>query len=135
MASTSRSTARRWTSWCPIARARASLRARAPPRATRAASCPPGPHLEAKIDAFTALRVVDFGDAPIIPADPAVSHAATSNPVSQVLGRGGAAEGPGGAVHSAPHTDAGGDVCGPRRSHGTFMKELIDEGGVDGSRY
>ncbi|MBA2331178.1 MAG: arginase family protein, partial [Actinobacteria bacterium] len=38
------------------------------PRAIRAASCPPGPHLEAGIDAFAELRVVDFGDAPVIPA-------------------------------------------------------------------
>src|SRR4029078_4340567 len=47
--------------------------ARFAPRAIRAASCPPGPHLEAKIDAFTALRVVDFVAAPIIPAEPAGS--------------------------------------------------------------
>jgi arginase family enzyme len=40
------------------------------PRAIRAASCPPGPHLEAKIDAFAELRVVDYGDAPVLPADP-----------------------------------------------------------------
>ena len=35
------------------------------PRAIRAASCPPGPHLEAKVDAFEELRIVDFGDAPV----------------------------------------------------------------------
>ena len=46
------------------------------PRAIRAASCPPGPHLEAKVDAFAELRVVDFGDAPVVPADPARTHAA-----------------------------------------------------------
>src|ERR1044072_97508 len=155
MASTSRSTARRWTSWCPIARARASLRARAPPRATRAASCPPGPHLEAKVDAFSALRVVDFGDAPIIPADPAVSHAALAATVGQVLAaapppvtRGGdhaitkpgveavaAARGPVGVVHFDTHTDTGAEVFGVRRSHGTFMKELLDDGHVLGARY
>src|SRR5438094_7070646 len=42
--------------------------ARFAPRAVRAASCPHGPHLEAKADAFTALRIVDFGDAPVVPA-------------------------------------------------------------------
>ena len=31
---------------------------------------PPGPHLEARVDAFEELRVVDFGDAPVVPADP-----------------------------------------------------------------
>src|SRR5271166_5026226 len=36
------------------------------PRAIRAASCPPGPHLEAKIDAFAELEVVDYGDAPVV---------------------------------------------------------------------
>src|ERR1044072_6931213 len=150
MASTSRSTARRWTSWCPIARARASLRARAPPRATRAASCPPGPHLEAKIDAFQALRVVDFGDAPIIPADPAVSHAAIASTVSQVLAAGAlpvtlggdhsitkpcveacaTVHGPVGVIHFDTHTDTGEEVFGVRRSHATLMKELIDDGNV-----
>ena len=38
------------------------------PRAIRAASCPPGPHLETKIDWAEVLRVVDYGDAPIRPA-------------------------------------------------------------------
>ena len=64
-ASTWRSSARRWTTSSPTARARASRRAR-----SAAASCPPGPHLEVKVDAFAELRVVDFGDAPVIPADP-----------------------------------------------------------------
>jgi arginase family enzyme len=43
--------------------------ARFAPRAIRAASCPPGPHLEAGVDAFAALEIVDYGDAPVIPAD------------------------------------------------------------------
>ncbi len=130
--------------------------ARFAPRAIRAASCPPGPHLEAKIDAFSALRVVDFGDAPIIPADPAVSHAAIASTVSQVSGGRRAAgdawaattrspspawrlsrrsHGPVGVVHFDTHTDTGEEVFGVRRSHGTFMKELIDDGNVVGSRY
>src|SRR4051812_44162955 len=46
------------------------------PRAIRAASCPPGPHLEAGVDAFSALRVVDFGDAPGVPPGARASHAA-----------------------------------------------------------
>jgi len=129
--------------------------ARFAPRAIRAASCPPGPHLEAKIDAFSALRVVDFGDAPIVPADPAVSHAAIASTVSQVLAAGAlpvtlggdhsitkpcaeacaAVHGPVGVVHFDTHTDTGEEVFGVRRSHGTFMKELIDDGNVTGSRY
>ena len=46
------------------------------PRAIRAASCPPGPHLESKVDAFAELRVVDYGDAAVLPADPARTHLA-----------------------------------------------------------
>src|SRR6059036_1715442 len=48
--------------------------ARLAPRAIRGASCPHGPHLEAKVDAFAALRIVDFGDAPVVPAQPERSH-------------------------------------------------------------
>jgi agmatinase len=125
------------------------------PRAIRAASCPPGPHLETKVDAFSALRVVDFGDAPIIPADPATSHAAISSTVAQVLAAGAlpvtlggdhsitkpcveavaAVHGPVGVIHFDTHTDTGEEVFGVRRSHGTFMKELIDDGHVVGARY
>jgi agmatinase len=129
--------------------------ARFAPRAIRAASCPPGPHLEAKVDAFAALRVVDFGDAPVIPADPAVSHAAIEATVAAVLAAGAvpvmlggdhsvtkpaveacaAARGPVGVIHFDTHTDTGAEVFGVERSHGTFMKELVDGGQVVGARY
>src|SRR5215212_11712837 len=46
------------------------------PRAIRAAGCPPGPHLEARLDGLGTLRVVDFGDAPVLPADAERTHAA-----------------------------------------------------------
>ena len=39
------------------------------PRAIRAASSPSGPQLETGIDFIGELRVVDFGDAPVLPAD------------------------------------------------------------------
>src|SRR5918994_6870444 len=58
--------------------------ARLGPRAIRAASSPPGPHLEAGIDAFAELRVVDFGDAAGAPADPAAPHGG----VEAVVGEG-----------------------------------------------
>ena len=58
------------------------------PRAIRAASCPPGPHLEAGVDAFAELRVVDFGDAPVVPADPAGSHRAIEELVGLVVAAG-----------------------------------------------
>ena len=51
------------------------------PRAIRSASCPPGPHLEAQVDAFAELRIVDYGDAPVLPADAARSHLAIKTTV------------------------------------------------------
>src|SRR5438270_5459690 len=62
--------------------------ARFAPRAIRAASCPPGPHLEAGLDAFAELSVVDFGDAPVVPADPSGSLAAIEATVGQALDAG-----------------------------------------------
>ena len=125
------------------------------PRAIRAASCPPGPHLEAKIDAFRELRVVDFGDAPVIPADPARSHAAIEALVGEVLDAGvlpvvlggdhsiseaniravAARHGPVGLVHFDTHTDTGTEVFGVERSHGTPMYRLVRDGHVDAARY
>ena len=62
--------------------------ARFGPRAIRAASCPPGPHLESKVDAFEELKIVDFGDAAVLPADAVRSHAAIEQLVGQVLDAG-----------------------------------------------
>src|SRR4051795_2711880 len=62
--------------------------ARFAPRAIRAASCPPGPHLEAGGDAFAALRVVDCGDAAVLPAAPARTHEAIAALVGDVLDAG-----------------------------------------------
>jgi agmatinase len=129
--------------------------ARLAPRAIRSASCPPGPHLEAKVDAFAELRVVDFGDAPVIPADAARAHAAIEATVGQVLAAGAlpfvlggdhsitepavcavaAARGPVGMVHFDTHTDTGAEVFGVEVSHGTFIRRLIDGGHLDPRRY
>jgi agmatinase len=129
--------------------------ARLAPRAIRGASCPPGPHLEAGIDAFEELKVVDFGDAPVVPADPERSHAAIEALVGQVVAAdtipvvlGGdhsvtepalracaSAHGPLGVIHFDTHTDTGVDVFGVARSHGTFMRRLVDAGHVNGARY
>ena len=125
------------------------------PRAIRAASCPPGPHLEAGIDALEALRVVDFGDAPVIPADAAHSHEAIEATVGQVVDagvlpvvlggdhsisepnvraiatRGGAV----GLVHFDTHTDTATEVFGVAFSHGTPMYKLVEARHVDPARY
>jgi agmatinase len=129
--------------------------ARLAPRAIRGASSPPGPHLEAGIDAFAQLRVVDFGDAAVTPADPRASHAAIEAIVGQVLAAGlvpvvlggdhsitepsaracAAARGPLGMVHFDTHTDTGETVFGVELSHGTPMRHLVDDGHVVGGRY
>jgi len=125
------------------------------PRAIRGAGFGPGRHLEAKLDPFAELRVVDFGDAPVVPADPGRSHAAIEATVGQVLAAGAmpvvlggdhsitepvvracaAAHGPVGMVHFDTHTDTGEEVFGVELSHGTPMRHLVDEGHVVGARY
>jgi agmatinase len=129
--------------------------ARFAPRAIRAASCPPGPHLEAGVDAFARLRIVDFGDAAVVPALPERSHAAIEETVGQVVRAGlvpliiggdhsitepdvracAARHGPLGLVHFDTHTDTGEVVFGASLSHGTVMRKIVDEGGIDPRRY
>jgi arginase family enzyme len=46
-----------------------------------------------------------------------------------------AVHGPVGLVHFDTHTDTGEEVFGVATSHGTFMRQLLDEGHVDGPRY
>jgi agmatinase len=129
--------------------------ARFGPRAIRAASCPPGPHLEAKVDAMAVLKMVDYGDAPVLPADPARSHEAIERTVGEVVSAGAipvvlggdhsiaepdiracaAGRGPIGLVHFDTHTDTGTDVYGVEVSHGTPMYRLVEAGVVDPRRY
>jgi agmatinase len=125
------------------------------PRAIRAVGLEQGPHLEAGIDAFEILRVVDYGDAPVTPADPAASHAAIERTVAEVLGAGtvpivlggdhsiaepdiracAKAHGPVGLIHFDTHTDTARELYGVEVSHGTPMYRLVEEGSVDPKRY
>jgi agmatinase len=125
------------------------------PRAIRAAGGPPGRHLDAGIDAMEELRVVDFGDAPVIPADPVASHAAILRTVSEAVSAGAipivlggdhsiaepdvracaAVHGPVGLLHFDTHTDTGSHVYGVELSHGTPMYRLVRDGVVDPHRY
>jgi agmatinase len=129
--------------------------ARFGPRAIRAAGCPPGPHLEAKVDGFAELRVLDYGDAPVLPADPVRTHEAIERTVGEVLDAGatpivlggdhGIAEpdiracakrhGPLGLIHFDAHTDTGREVFGVEVSHGTPMYRLVEQGHIDPARY
>jgi agmatinase len=125
------------------------------PRAIRAASCPPGPHLEAGVDAFAVLRIVDYGDAAVIPADAARTHAAIEALVGEVVDAGAlpvtlggdhsitepciaaiaARRGSDGLIHFDTHTDTGREVFGVEHSHGTPMFRLVEAGRVEGGRY
>jgi agmatinase len=129
--------------------------ARFAPRAIRAASCPAGPHLESKVDAFEELRIVDFGDAAVVPADAPRSHEAIFELVGQVLDAGvlpvvlggdhsiaepdihavAARHGAVGLVHFDTHTDTGREVFGVELSHGTPMFRLVEGGNVAPRRY
>jgi agmatinase len=128
---------------------------RSGPRAIRAASAIPGSHLEAGIDPFAQLRVIDFGDAAVLPADPVRSHAAIQDTVGQVLAAGAlplvlggdhsiaepeiracaAAHGPVGLVHFDAHTDTAAECFGVTLSHGTPMYNLVQSGHLDPARY
>ena len=57
-------------------------------RASGTAGCPPGRHLEVGVDAFADLRIVDFGDAPVLPADAERTHAAIEALVGDVVDAG-----------------------------------------------
>ena len=125
------------------------------PRAIRHASGSPGTDLDAGVDPFDVLRVIDFGDAPVIPADPVASHAAIERTVGEVVGAGAlpivlggdhsiaepdvracaAAHGPLGLIHFDTHTDTGREVWGTEFSHGTPMFRLVEQGHVDPARY
>jgi agmatinase len=129
--------------------------ARFGPRGIRGASLQAGPSVEVGIDPLAALRVVDFGDAPVVPADAAGSHAAIERTVGEVLAAdvfpvilGGdhsitepnvracaAVAGPVGLVHFDTHTDTGTEVFGVEFSHGTPMYRLVEGGAVDPRRY
>jgi agmatinase len=129
--------------------------ARLGPRAIRAAGCPPGPSLSSGVDGFDVLRVVDYGDTPVVPADPKRSHAAIEATVGDVVEAGAIpitlggdhsivepalracarVHGPLALIHFDTHTDTGVEVFGVERSHGTPMLRLVEAGTVDGARY
>lgn len=125
------------------------------PRGIRAASCPPGPHLEEKIDWSEVLRVIDYGDAPMIPGDPQHNRQALRQIVGEVAGKqtfpiilGGdhsiaraniealaEQHGPISLVQFDTHTDTGQDVFGNPDSHGTMFYQLVEEGLICSERY
>jgi agmatinase len=131
--------------------------ARFGPRAIRVADvggAPPRPNMDLGVDPFAVLTVVDYGDAEIVPADPARSHAAIRKAVGEICSAGavpivlggdhsiahpdvGAVAAhlePGslGLVHFDAHADNAPSLYGVTRSHGTPMRLLVEEGSVRG---
>jgi agmatinase len=129
--------------------------ARFGPREIRAAGGWLGRHLDAEVEPLEVLKVVDFGDAPVVPSDPAASHAAIERTVGEVVDAGALplvlggdhsiAEpdvravaqrtGPLGLIHFDAHADTGKEIFGVEVSHGTPMYRLVEQGHVDGERY
>ena len=131
--------------------------ARFGPRAIRAASCPPGPHLEAGVDGFAELTRGRLrrraGPARPTPPRPtrrssarsarcstparcrSSSAATTASPSPTSAPAPPASGGPLGLVHFDTHTDTGAEVFGVEVSHGTPMRRLVEAGQVDPGRY
>jgi len=129
--------------------------ARFGPRAIRDAGYAAGlPHLSAGISPFEVLKIVDYGDAAVIPADPERSHRAIRGIVGEIARAGvvpvvlggdhsiahpdvGAVADvvrpePLGLVHFDAHADDAENLHGVRRSHGTPMRLLVEEGSLLG---
>lgn len=124
----------------------------ADPNAHRPTSAP---NMDVGLDPFEVLRVVDHGDAPVIPADAARSHAAIRQTVEAVARAGvipivlggdhsiahpdisavAAACAPErvGVIHFDAHADDAEELYGVTRSHGTPLRLLVNEGSVRGS--
>ena len=129
--------------------------ARFAPRAIRAAGRPSGPHLDTGVDAFAALDIVDFGDAPVLPGDVETSRRAIEETVAQVVDAGTVPIVLGGdhsvtepnvralagrthsvgLIHFDAHADTFPEVLGSALSHGTPMYRLVEAGHVDPLRY
>lgn len=128
------------------------------PRAIRLAD-PAGagderPHMDLGVDPYEVLTVVDHGDAGVVPGDPARSHGAIRTAVGGILAAGafpvvlggdhsilhpdaGAAadhlgRGTVGVIHFDAHADDAESLFGVRRSHGTPVRLLVEEGSVGG---
>ncbi len=132
--------------------------ARFGPRAVRTASYQAADwHLELEVAPLEVLRVIDYGDAPVVPGMAEVSHAAIRERVGEVASRsivpmviGGdhsitwpsatavaAAHPPGsvGIVHFDAHADTGDSSWGNLYSHGSPMRRLIESGAVPGRNF
>ena len=125
------------------------------PRAIRVSSRPLGPEVDTGVDPDDRLRVLDFGDAPVVPFEVEATRSAIETTVGQVADAGAipyvlggdhsitlpalracaARHGPLGLVHFDSHTDTAPDVYEHADNHGTMLRSLVTEGHVDPARY
>lgn len=133
--------------------------ARFGPRAIRAASYLSGEvwSIPLEVDVFKALRCVDAGDAPVVPARSERAHrvirekvlrVARTGAIPIVLGGDHSITLPSasavsevqrprkvGMVHFDAHADTAQDLWGALVSHGTPMRRLIEGGWIDGRNF
>ena len=125
------------------------------PRAIRVASRPAGPEVGTGVDATERLRLLDYGDAPVVPFEVEMSRAAIEATVGEVVAAGAIPftlggdhsitlpalracakrHGKLGLVHFDTHTDTDTETYLHTDNHGTMMRALITEGHVDPARY
>ena len=113
-------------------------------------------NIDLGIGAFTELRVVDHGDASVVPGNAAASHAAIEAAVTRVLDAGAVPIVLGGdhsiaypdisavathhergsvaVVQFDTHADTATDIWGVKYSHGSPFRHLVDEDIIPGSR-
>jgi len=135
--------------------------ARFGPRAIRLGDVGGGPHrpnMDVGVNPFEVLSVVDYGDAPVVPADQQRSHDAIRRTVGEICAAGAVpivlggdhsiahpdagavadhlkrtASGQSfGLVHFDAHADNASDLYGVVLSHGTPMRLLVEEGSLRG---
>jgi agmatinase len=131
------------------------LGSREGPRAIRVASRPLGPEVGTGVDASARLRLLDYGDAPVIPYDSDASREAIEKTVGEVVAAGAvplvlggdhsitlpsaracaARHGALGLVHFDAHTDTAPENFLHPDNHGTMMRALVADGHVDPARY
>jgi agmatinase len=125
------------------------------PRAIRVASRALGPEVGTGVDPDERLRLLDYGDAPVVPYDVDASRAAIEATVGEVAAAGAipitlggdhsitqpalsacaGKTGPLGLIHFDAHTDTGEHVYGDTDNHGTMMRALVERELVDPARY